>query len=180
MDTKALKQDIRKEIRLLKKTFSEVAKQQESAAVWAQMEQEPLFRQSRCVFIYWSMSDEVQTADFILKWQGSKRFVLPCVVGDELELKYFEEAQALHEGERFLIPEPSGEALQDYSVIDLAIVPGVAFDAQNHRLGRGKGYYDKTLCRIAAPKIGVCYGFQFLPEVPVDAFDIPMDKVIHG
>lgn len=180
MDISTLKKELRRNIRLLKKDFPEEAKQKESAAIWEQVEKDPFFRQSRCIFIYWSLPDEVLTPDFIRKWKGEKRFVLPCVVGDELELKYFEEENALHEGENFLIPEPSGEALQDYSAIDLAVVPGMAFDADKRRLGRGKGYYDKTLCRIQAPKFGVCYSFQFVETVPTDSFDIPMDKVVHG
>ena len=126
------------------------------------------------------MSDEVETPDFIEAWQEKKRFLLPCVVGDQLEIKFFQSKTTLQAGEQFQIPEPKGEAISDYGVIDLVIVPGVAFDKQGHRLGRGRGYYDKTLCKIAAPKIGVCFGFQFLDEVPTDPYDIPMDEVIHG
>lgn len=174
------KKETRRQIRALKKTFSGESRMTESASIWKQLEQHPLFRSSRTVFIYWSMDDEVYTPDFIRKWKDEKRFILPCVVGDELELKYFDSEQLLREGENFCIPEPVGEALTDYSGIDLAVIPGMAFDAEGHRLGRGKGYYDKTLKRIAAPKIGVCFGFQFLDEVPVDALDVPMDAVIHG
>ena len=174
------KKETRAYIRTLKKRFTEEEKQKESARIWEQLEQHPLFRNSRCIFIYWSMADEVKTADFIHKWHKNKDFILPCVVGEELELKHFSSEQDLQKGERFEIPEPVGEALADYAAIDLAIVPGMAFDRHGHRLGRGKGYYDKTLCHIKAPKIGVCFSFQFLEEVPVDGFDIPMDEVIHG
>ena len=174
------KKETRARIRALKKEFTEAAKKMEADRIWTAMEQNTLFQQSRCIFIYWSMPDEVPTPAFIRKWQEKKRFILPCVVGDELELKHFSSEQDLQKGERFEIPEPIGEPLQSYGEIDLAIVPGMAFDAQGHRLGRGKGYYDKTLCRIKAPKIGVCFSFQFLEQVPVDELDIPMDEVIHG
>ena len=174
------KKETRAYIRTLKKNFTEEEKQMESARIWEQLEQQPLFRNSRRIFIYWSMPDEVKTPDFIRKWHNDKDFILPCVVGDELELKHFSSEQDLRKGERFEIPEPVGEPLKGYDKIELAIVPGMAFDRLGHRLGRGKGYYDKTLCHIKAPKIGVCYGFQFLEQVPVDAFDIPMDEVIHG
>lgn len=172
------KKETRRQIRNLKKTFSPTDRMTESSAIWEQMERLPLFRESHTVFIYWSMDDEVYTPDFIRKWKDEKRFILPCVVGDELELKYFDNEQLLQEGENFRIPEPVGTALTDYSVIDLAIIPGMAFDSKGHRLGRGKGYYDKILKSIAAPKIGVCFRFQFLDNVPVDALDVPMNKVI--
>ncbi len=174
------KKETRARIRALKKDFPEAAKKMEAARIWDAMERDPLFLQSRCIFIYWSMPDEVPTPDFIRKWQFEKRFVLPCVVGNELELKHFRGEEEMKSGENFQIPEPVGEPLQSYEEIDLAIVPGMAFDAQRHRLGRGKGYYDKTLCHIKAPKIGVCFSFQYLEQVPVDDFDIPMDEVIHG
>jgi 5-formyltetrahydrofolate cyclo-ligase len=61
----------------------------------------------------------------------------------------------------------------------IILVPGIAFDPQGHRLGRGKGYYDRFLA--AHPdiyKIGVCFDFQKVPEVPVDEFDIPVDEVV--
>lgn len=174
------KKETRREIRILKKNFSKESRMAESAAIWKQLEAHPLFRESHTVFIYWSMEDEVYTPDFIRKWKDSKRFILPCVVGDELELKYFDSEQQMQEGENFQIPEPVGNALTDFSVIDLAIIPGMAFDGKGHRLGRGKGYYDKCLKSIAAPKVGVCFSFQFLDEVPVDALDVPMDCVLHA
>ena len=174
------KKETRRQIRALKKTFSKESRMNASASIWRQLEQHPLFQKSHTIFIYWSMDDEVYTLDFIHKWKDKKRFILPCVVGDELELKYFDDEKSLQEGENFQIPEPVGTALSDYSVIDLAIIPGMAFDNKGHRLGRGKGYYDKTLKKITAPKIGVCFGFQFLNEVPVDALDVPMDEVIYA
>jgi 5-formyltetrahydrofolate cyclo-ligase len=76
----------------------------------------------------------------------------------------------------------------DYEQIDVALVPGVAFDAAGHRLGRGRGYYDRFLRALGGtmgtvpsvpPKlIGLCFDFQKVPEVPVDANDIPVDMVI--
>ena len=174
------KQSIRKQIRACKKAQLPQQKKKESERIWRELEQHPLFQKSHNILIYWSMDDEVETPAFILKWQEKKQFLLPCVNGDQLDIKFFENTRALQEGELFQIPEPQGEALKDYSLIDLAIVPGVAFDRHLHRLGRGRGYYDKTLCHITAPKIGVCFSFQYLDEIPTDAFDIPMDEVIHA
>lgn len=76
------------------------------------------------------------------------------------------------------IAEPTGTLFTDYPSIDLAIIPGVAFDRHGHRLGRGKGYYDKLLPQISATKIGICFPFQIIDEVPTDHFDIRMSSVI--
>jgi len=59
------------------------------------------------------------------------------------------------------------------------LVPGLAFDSSGRRLGRGRGYYDRFLA--AHPdiyKIGVCFDFQKVPEVPVDAYDVAVDVVV--
>ena len=62
--------------------------------------------------------------------------------------------------------------------IDLVIVPGVAFDRDKSRLGRGKGYYDRYFINKRIVKIGVCFDFQLLESIPIDSFDIKMDKVV--
>jgi len=59
------------------------------------------------------------------------------------------------------------------------IVPGVAFDSQCHRLGRGKGFYDRLLPQIPhAVKIGVCFDHQIVEELPSEPHDVLMDLVI--
>jgi 5-formyltetrahydrofolate cyclo-ligase len=63
---------------------------------------------------------------------------------------------------------------------DLVVVPGMAFDAKGRRLGRGCGYYDRFLVGIAgtAVTVGLAFSLQLLPEVPVDAWDVPVDVVV--
>lgn len=86
----------------------------------------------------------------------------------------------------FGIPEPAVEAGRAYSTAlapeTAIIVPGVAFDEQGARLGRGKGHYDRFLGRAqisSALKIGVCWTLQLVPQVPVDSFDVAMDWICH-
>lgn len=105
--------------------------------------------------------------------------MLPVVVGELLELRLYTSSNDLAIGS-YGIAEPLGELFMDYTEIDLVVVPGVAFDANGHRLGRGKGYYDKLLPHIPAPKMGICFPFQLVEEVPAEAFDICMDAVITG
>ncbi len=59
------------------------------------------------------------------------------------------------------------------------IVPLVAFDRQGHRLGYGGGFYDRTFAALGGPiGIGLAYGAQELPELPVEATDHPLDAVV--
>lgn len=62
--------------------------------------------------------------------------------------------------------------------IDLYIVPGVAFDRNGNRLGRGGGYYDRLLKNKKNIKIGLAYEIQMVAQVPHSSYDIPMDMVV--
>ena len=130
------------------------------------------------MLLYHSLPDEVDTHAFIRRWSTRKHILLPVVKGDDLELRSYAGDDRLAEG-AFHIDEPTGTAFTDYAAIDLAVIPGVAFDRRGNRLGRGKGYYDRLLPRIpAAYKLGLCFPFQLLDQIPAETHDIPMDEVL--
>ena len=95
-----------------------------------------------------------------------------------MELRHYTGKADLQQG-AYGIMEPCGEVFTDYDSIDVAIIPGMAFDKQGHRLGRGKGYYDRFLSKIPKVyKIGLCFSWQLVDEVPCDEHDIIMDEII--
>ena len=84
------------------------------------------------------------------------------------------------------IPEPNSGAGEPYNIANaaetLVIVPGLAFDAAGHRLGRGKGYYDRFLGKAGmqnAIKLGVCWAMQVVDKITPESHDIPMDWICH-
>jgi 5-formyltetrahydrofolate cyclo-ligase len=84
----------------------------------------------------------------------------------------------LHTG-HFGIREPNTYCSRlSSSRVDLILVPGVAFDAKGHRLGRGKGYYDQLLTVIGGKRCGVAFEEQFVAEVPVEPHDARMDYLL--
>ena len=142
------------------------------------LEETELFRQASCIALYYSISGEVQTAAFLEKWFDKKLILLPLIVGDDLCLLPYKGKDSLKPGV-FGIPEPiDTETTVTESDVDLIIVPGLAFDRQLNRMGRGKGYYDRLLSTIQAPKIGICFDFQMQKSIPVESFDKKMDMVI--
>ncbi|KAA6338964.1 5-formyltetrahydrofolate cyclo-ligase [termite gut metagenome] len=141
------------------------------------LETHTIFERADTVLLFHSLKDEPDTHAFIEKWSKTKRILLPVVCGEELELRMYSNQKDLIIG-TYGSKEPSGEVFTDYASIDLAVVPGVAFDYSGHRLGRGKGYYDKLLPHIPAYKIGICFPHQFVEKVPADEFDGVMDEVI--
>lgn len=172
------KKIIRKTIKILKNKIPLLEKKNRSASILHKVEQMDEFIQANTVMMYWSMSDEVHTHEFIAKYCSDKKILLPSVSGDNLVIKEFMGMDDLIEGEKYAIAEPKGREFDLDAKIDFIIVPGVAFDKQNNRMGRGKAYYDKTLSQINAFKVGVCFDFQLLDKIPTDIYDIPMDMII--
>ena len=124
------------------------------------------------------MPDEVDTHAFIQRWSREKQILLPVVAGSVLELRRYTSPADLKPG-AYGIQEPVGTPFTDYAAIEFIAVPGVAFDVAGHRLGRGKGYYDRLLPLLPhAFKAGICFPYQLLDEVPCEAFDVCMDAVI--
>ncbi|MDY5813942.1 MAG: 5-formyltetrahydrofolate cyclo-ligase [Bacteroides sp.] len=150
-----------------------------STEVLDALESCPEFVQARTVLLYHSLPDEVYTHTLIERYASSKRIVLPRVMGDDLSLHLYTGKNDLQRGS-YGIDEPVGEVFDSYDEIELAIIPGMAFDRQGNRLGRGKGYYDRLLPRLKAFKMGLCFPFQYVDNVPTEATDMAMDKVVSG
>lgn len=149
----------------------------QACEVQRKLEQLPIFAQAKTVLLFWSLPDEISTYRLIEKWANGKTILLPVVVENDLHLRRFCGKQAMASG-CFNIQEPSGEDFTDYDSIDLAVIPALAFDKNGTRLGRGKGFYDRLLPHIKAPKIGICFDFQQVEVLPSDAWDIKADCII--
>ena len=162
----------------LKSSYTKTALLDLSAKITERLEETELFRHASCIALYHAIAGEVQTAALIEKWYREKKLLLPLIKGNDLQLLLYAGKESLKTGV-FGILEPSEdcEAVPE-SEIDLIIVPGVAFDRQRNRLGRGKGFYDRLLSTLDVPKIGICYDFQLKDRIPVEPFDRKMDLVI--
>jgi 5-formyltetrahydrofolate cyclo-ligase len=173
------KKEVRRAIRDLKRAVPFEEKLRRSEAIMHKVELLPQFEQAKTVLLYWSMDDEVQTHSFVERWYREKTLLLPCVDGNDLRLRQYTGPECMVAGEQFGIGEPMGEEFTRLDEVEMIIVPGVAFDRHNNRMGRGRGFYDRLLSSTpSALKVGVAFDFQMLDEIPVEPFDIPMDKVV--
>lgn len=173
------KKELRKQIRAAKKAVPFCEKCSRSTPILAKVEALAAFQQARTILMYWSMEDEVQTHDFVNRWYKEKTILLPCVDGDDLRLRQYTGPKCLVEGEQFGISEPTGPEYTTLDKVEMIIVPGVAFDKQNNRMGRGRGFYDRLLKSTPnAYKVGVAFDFQMVENVPTEPFDVAMNTVI--
>lgn len=176
------KQQLRKQIREAKRRYSEAELREISSDICGRILQNEKVRTADAVFTYYSLPDEVFThrLNDELVAMG-KQVILPKVISDtEMTLHGFRSASDLVEGS-FGIMEPCTPvlAVEDISERCVALVPGMAFDVEGNRMGRGRGYYDRMLSRIPyIYKIGVCFQFQMVDSVPANEYDISMNEVI--
>ena len=172
------KKELRKLIRQRKAEHTAEEKAEMSARICRQALTDPHWAKAKTVFLYHALTDEVDTTILIdAAMHEGKTVLLPVIDGNDLRLK-------IHTGATqtgsYSIQEPIGKEFTCYKEIALAIVPGMAFDKKGNRLGRGRGFYDRTLPKLAeAYKIGLCFPFQFLESIPSEAYDIKMDAILY-
>ncbi len=145
------------------------------------------FKRAKTVLFYASFDGEVETLEMMKQSLTlGKKIALPNI--DTKNKTIF--PAYVHDLKEDLVLGPYGihesRHKEQHPVsldqIDLSIVPGVAFDRDNYRLGRGAGYYDRFLCRLSKkiPAIGLAFDFQIVNCLPRQEHDIPMTRVISN
>ncbi len=170
------KDSIRLRVKARKSLLSDAERHMAAKHVFELVEQTAAFMLADHILMYHSLPDEVSTHDFIERWSSRKHFYLPRVNGVDLDILPYDRSK-LHLG-AFNIEEPDGCDTVDAAAMELIIVPGVAYDSQGNRLGRGKGFYDRLLHRTKATTIGVAYSCQLCDDLEPDEYDIPVHYVI--
>jgi len=168
------KDRIREEIKILKKSLSAHDKINAARMVYKKICQSSWFKDATNILTYHSLPDELNTHFQLLSWKDKKNIFLPRCNGDSLDILAANETAI----GAYNIYEPTGDITIPPTIIQLAIIPGIAFDTNGMRLGRGKGYYDRFLHNTTALKIGIGYDFQIVNYIPAEPHDIPMDAVI--
>ncbi len=170
------KRTLRQEIRRLKREHTPEQLRAQSEIILQKLAAHPAFQAAERVMLYASLPDEVQTLDFLNEWKCRKQIILPTVVGDDIIPVELTADSRMVEGD-FHIMEPENHPYA--GALDLIVVPGMAFDRAGHRLGRGRGYYDRFLIKYPDAKtIGICFDFQYVEAIPVEPHDQVVGEVI--
>ena len=106
-----------------------------------------------------------------------KNLILPKVEGKNLKLIRVKDHESLSPGAFCILEPKEGEEVKPEE-IELSLIPGLLFDKRGYRIGYGKGYYDRLLAKLGGLRVGVCYEFQVVEEVPRDSWDKPVDLVV--
>ncbi len=170
------KNDMRRKVKALRSMLLDAEKISAAEEVFSRLEETAAFIMADRILMYHSLPDELSTRQFLSKWHTKKRFYLPRVNGVNLDILPYDETRL--ELGAFHIEEPTGNEVVNADEIELIVVPGVAYDRNGNRLGRGKGFYDRLLQSTKATKVGVGYEFQMFDNIPVEPHDVKMDMVI--
>ncbi len=154
-----------------------------SAAIWERLSVLREFVIATRLLVYVSMGNEVDTQGLIRQLLAMGRQVSvprfePATQGyTASELQDFD--NELTAG-KFGVLEPKPGVIRPVALdqIDVALVPGLAFDETGNRLGRGSGHFDRLLGQTSGVKIALAFDFQVLDEVPAEAHDARMDFIV--
>jgi len=140
------------------------------------------FKRADCIALYAPAHNETDTADILaVAFAAGKRVLYPAVCDDRMVFRQVEGVESLSEG-TFGILEPCSTGCDHLAdEPDLIVVPGVAFDLSGHRIGYGKGFYDRFLQHPGrrAHLIGLCHDFQLIEgAIPAEGHDIRMELVV--
>jgi len=139
-----------------------------------------LWKNSSTILLYSPIEWEADPRELI-KAAPECSFLFPRVVGDHLEIHRIGPRSRWTTGPYGISePDPGSWDPASLSEIDLAVVPGLAFDPSGGRLGRGRGFYDRLLGHpeFRGVKAGLAWDWQIVAEVPSDIDDISMDLVV--
>ena len=140
----------------------------------------PEFRESLSVGLYSSILNEVFTEEiFHAARDAGKKVLYPRVEEDSMVFVDVSELTRLQPGS-FGILEPAGGEELTAGEIDLIVVPGIAFDWSGHRLGFGRGYYDRFLRRLdpKAVSVGLGFNWQMVEALPSEPHDVRLRMLI--
>ena len=179
MDKTFLRQAILKK----RDSLSRPEMQNKSRRAAGHLQQLEEFRRAVTLLVYLSFKKEVDTIPIIkTAWRLGKIVAVPvCRPGKKLLLSQLNSLNELGEG-AFGIQEPLFGYIRPVAAgqIDLAILPGVAFDLKGNRLGFGGGYFDRflPLLRPDCPRLALAYDFQIVETLPAEEHAIKMDNIV--
>jgi len=180
-----LKKEIRKKILSLKDGLSTKIIKNHSTAIFDQLNKTEFYTEAHNVMLYVSFGSEVMTKPIIddLLSRGKRVFIPVTVPKTKAlivsELKSYEDDLVVG---HFGVMEPKEEALRpvEPSILDLVIVPGVAFDRNGYRIGYGGGYYDRFIPRLPqkTTTVSLAFDMQLIEKIPTSEYDMAVEYII--
>jgi 5-formyltetrahydrofolate cyclo-ligase len=176
------KNALRARIRAALKKMTPERRATESVQACARLTQQAVWQKAQSVLFYAPLPGELDLWPLLMdalaagktvslpRFEAEQKGYVACHIRDT--------AGDLSEGQ-YGIREP-GESCERISLnrLDLILVPGIAFDLNGYRLGRGKGYYDRLLAEAGGPTCGVAFDEQIVSQIPTEPHDVRLNCIL--
>jgi 5-formyltetrahydrofolate cyclo-ligase len=183
MEITEQKWELRREVKQWRRQISDEVYQSACTSILKRVVKHPHVKQAKVVHCYVSMNDrrEIDTRKLIRHLlEHEKTVVVPRMLPESqlahYQIKGLDELVVNDWG--IAEPDPKRHSEVDPQELDTVLVPLSAADLNCHRLGYGKGFYDRFLSQIKAHTLGLCYDEWLVESLPTDEYDIPLDMVL--
>jgi 5-formyltetrahydrofolate cyclo-ligase len=182
--------DIRRHYRKLRRSLSWREQKKAACALSRKLKQHKKISLAQKIGIYLPQDGEISPIAFT-KNATHKDYFAPCIVPNFKYSKSKRQGQSMifralspkTQLNRFKIPEPTGKKIAIWT-LDVLLIPLVSFDAHNHRIGRGGGFYDQCLNQLKfRPRQPLCIGLahqcqKHTKPLPQNSWDKTLNQVI--
>ncbi len=176
-NTASIKHQLRQKSKHIRSSLTADACLRASEAICDHIQSWDVFHESQTILTYLPMQNEVDLTS-LLKNHPHKKWAIPRILPkNQMAFHVYDPSNLILHAYGMWEPSPDC-AIVPPSEIDLALVPGLAFDAQGWRLGFGGGFYDRFLCDFEGVTLGITYQSLFVENVPYGEYDIPMKFVV--
>jgi 5-formyltetrahydrofolate cyclo-ligase len=173
------KRQLRRSCRQIRTALGEEARQQASLSISGGIESWPVFQRSSIILAYMPISGEVDLTT-LLERQPHKRWLLPRVIPEDnhrMVIHPYEPHRLIRHPFGMDEPAPDSPTIPSNEV-QLALVPGLAFDRLGRRLGYGGGYFDRFLHDLTGVSLGVIYQALLLDHLPFGEHDVSVQWLV--
>ncbi len=184
-DLKEKKSEIREQTIVLRNGLSDKERAEKSSKIMERLFDFANFLEAKIVLFYMHSNSEVQTEKMIRKaMEYEKGIVLPLIDKKEKQivpLKIDDLGRDVGPGYRKIMePNPQRCKAMPVEHIDLAIIPGIAFDERGGRIGHGTGFYDKFIPNLdlTTRKVALAFECQIVSQIPMEPHDRYIDIII--
>jgi 5-formyltetrahydrofolate cyclo-ligase len=179
----SVKKELRKRLRDMLASIPPEEIQARSVLACNRLIEQATYRKAEILMVFLSLPSEVDTTSLVLRaWQDRKRVLAPKVSWEQrrmlpVEIRSLTSDVAITQ---LGIREPISGPPIPIQLIDLVIVPGLGFDGQGNRLGRGRGFYDQFLAHPQFRGVSCALAFeeQMTESVPYDALDVRVNMLV--
>ena len=179
------KADIRKEIATEIGNLSQEKLAEKTKQIEERLFDFANFLEAKIALMYLENSNEVQSRNIIKRtFNYNKIVVLPLVDSESKKFNLFKiddfNSDLITSDSNMLQPDPEKCRAVPIDCIDIALIPGIAFDEKGGRIGSGDGYYDRLIPHlpITTRKVALALDDQIIPMVPIESHDKYVDIII--